>query len=49
MEPDKHKKKTNKGEEIVRSEPQGLQLLNSDPSFKESFKKVGYFSFCENL
>jgi hypothetical protein len=37
MEPDKKKKKkSNKGGEIVKLDLPGLQLLYSDPSFKET-------------
>jgi hypothetical protein len=49
MEPEKKKKKSNKGGEIVRLEPQGLQLLDSDPTFRETFQRVGCLTFCERL
>jgi hypothetical protein len=52
MEHDKHdkqKKKIYKGGDIVRFEPQGLQLLDSNPIFREYFQTVGCLTFCENL
>jgi hypothetical protein len=49
MEPDKQQKKTYKGGEIVRFEPHDMQLLNSNPIFRESFQRVGCLTFCEKL
>jgi hypothetical protein len=45
----KQKKKIYKGGDIVRFEPQGLQLLDSNPIFREYFQIVGCLTFCENL
>jgi hypothetical protein len=42
-------KKVHKGGEIVRVEPHDLQLINSDPLFKESFQRVGCLAFCEKM
>jgi len=49
MEHNKQKKKVYKGDDIVRFEPQGLQLLDSNPIFRESFRAVGCLTFFENL
>jgi hypothetical protein len=49
MDHDKHKKKMNKGGEIVRFEPQGLQLIDLNLVIRESFVKDGCIIFCENL
>jgi hypothetical protein len=49
MEHNKQKKKIYKGGDIVRFEPQGLQLLDSNPIFRESFQAVGCLTFCEKL
>jgi hypothetical protein len=49
MEKKKKKKKVHKGGNIVRFEPQGLQLLESNPIFKESLQAVGCLAFCEKL
>ena len=49
MENDKWKKTTNKGGEIIRFEPQGLQLIDSNPVIKECFEKDGRIVFCENM
>jgi hypothetical protein len=42
-------KNRNKEGEIVRLESQGLQQLESDPTFRESFQRVGCLYFCEKL
>jgi hypothetical protein len=42
-------KKTHKGGEIVRTEPYDMQLLNSEPLFKESFQRVGCLNFCQKM
>jgi hypothetical protein len=49
MEHNKQKKKVYKGGDIVRFEPQGLQLLDSNPIFRESFQAVGCLTFFEKL
>jgi hypothetical protein len=43
------KKKYNKGGNIVRFEPQGLQLINSDPTIRASFEQARCVRFCEKL
>jgi hypothetical protein len=43
------KKKVHKGGDIVIVKPQGLQLLDSNPSFKESVQIVGCLTFFEKL
>jgi hypothetical protein len=47
MEKNKEKKKVHKGGNIVRFEPQGLQLLDSNLVFRESFQEIGCLTFCE--
>jgi hypothetical protein len=42
-------KKIHKGGEIVRVEPHDLQLINSDPFFREAFQRVGCLVFCEKM
>jgi hypothetical protein len=42
-------KKIHKGGDIVRVEPHDLQLINSDPFFKEAFQRVGCLDFCEKM
>jgi hypothetical protein len=42
-------KKIHKGGDVVRVEPYDLQLLNSDPSFREAFQKVNCLAFCEKM
>jgi hypothetical protein len=42
-------KKVHKGGDIVRDEPHDLQLINSDPFFRESFQRVGCLDFCEKM
>jgi hypothetical protein len=43
-----HGKKIHKGD-VFRVEPYDLQLLNSDPSFREAFQKVNCLAFCEKM
>ena len=49
MEKNKQKRKIYKGGDIVRFEPQGLQLLDSNPIFIEYFKIVILLTFYENM
>jgi hypothetical protein len=49
MESSQQNKKIYKGGEIVRSEPHDMQLVNSDPFFRECFQRVGCITFCEKL
>jgi len=49
MEKNKEKKKVHEGGDIVRFKPQGLQLLDSNPIFRETFQAVGCLTFCEKL
>jgi hypothetical protein len=42
-------KKIHKGGEIVRTEPYDMQLINSEPFFKESFQRVGCLNFCQKM
>jgi hypothetical protein len=42
-------KKVHKGGEIVRAEPHDMQLINSEPFFKEAFQRVGCLIFCEKM
>jgi hypothetical protein len=42
-------KKVHKGGEIVRVEPHDMQLINSEPFFKEAFQRVGCLIFCEKM
>jgi hypothetical protein len=42
-------KKVHKGGDIVRVEPHNLQLINSDPFFKESLQRVGCLAFFEKM
>jgi hypothetical protein len=49
MELDKKNKKTNKGGEIVRFEPQDMKLLDSNPLFREYFQRVVCLTFYEKL
>jgi hypothetical protein len=36
---------THKGGDIVRTEPCDMQIINSEPFFKEDFQKVGFLIF----
>jgi hypothetical protein len=38
-------KKIHKGGDIVRTEPYDMQLINSEPFFKEAFQRVGCLIF----
>jgi hypothetical protein len=49
MDQNKDKKKVHKGGDIVRFKPQGLQLLDLNIVFKESFQAVGCLTFCEKI
>jgi hypothetical protein len=49
MESVEQKKRYNKGEDILKFEPQGLQLLNSDPAFRKSFQQVRCLTFCGKM
>jgi hypothetical protein len=42
-------KNIHKGGDIVRDEPQDMQLINSQPFFKESFQWVGCLDFFEKM
>jgi hypothetical protein len=42
-------KKVYKGGDIFRTEPHDMQLINSEPIFKETFQRVGYLNFCEKM
>jgi len=42
-------KKPNKGGDIVRFEPRGMTLINSNPGYMEIFRKVGCLKFCQKL
>jgi hypothetical protein len=42
-------KRYNKGGEVCRFEPQGMDLINSDPMYRTSFQQVGCLTFCERL
>jgi hypothetical protein len=42
-------KKVHKGGDIVRVEPHDMQLINSEPFFKEAFQRVGCLNFCEKM
>jgi len=42
-------KKVQKGGLIVRAEPHDMQLINSEPFFKEAFQRVGFLIFCEKM
>jgi len=41
--------KPNKGGDIVRFEPKGMSLINSNPGYIEIFRKAGCLKFCQNL
>ena len=43
------KKRTNKGGAIVRFEPRGMALINSNPNYMETFRKAGCLNFFENF
>jgi hypothetical protein len=43
------KKKYNKGGSVLRCEPQNLELVNYDPTFRVSFEQDGCMRFCENI
>jgi hypothetical protein len=42
-------KKTHKGGDIVRTEPYDMQLINSEPFFKEVFQRVGCLIFVKKM
>jgi hypothetical protein len=42
-------KKTHKGGEIVRTYPYDMQLLNSEPLFRESFQRVSCINFYQKI
>jgi hypothetical protein len=42
-------KNVHKGGQIVRVEPHDMQLINSEPFFKEAFQRVGCLIFCEKM
>jgi len=44
--PDKKKKKWG---DIVRFEPQGLTLINSNPTIRVAFEHTGCIRFCEKI
>jgi hypothetical protein len=43
------RRKNVKGGDIVRFEPQGLNLVNTDPTIRESFEQVGCIRFCVKI
>jgi hypothetical protein len=43
------RKKYNKGGNVLRCEPQSLELVNSNPSFRVSFEQAVYMRFYENI
>jgi hypothetical protein len=45
----KRRRKNVKGGDIMRFEPHGLNLVNADPTIRESFEQVGCIRFCEKL
>ena len=49
MSTPEQKKKYNKGGNIVRFKPQGLQLINSDPTIMAYFEQARCVRFCEKL
>jgi hypothetical protein len=42
-------KKVYKGGAIIHTEPQDLILFEDDPTFRESFERVGYMNFCQKI
>jgi len=49
MASEKKNKKTAKGGEIVRYEPEGMKFLESESTFVEVFKHTGCLMFCQKL
>jgi hypothetical protein len=49
MEHNKQKRKVYKGGDIVRFEPEGIQLVDSNPIFREYFQAMGCLTFCEKI
>jgi ATP-dependent RNA circularization protein (DNA/RNA ligase family) len=49
METPEGRRRTTKGGDIVRFEPQDLRLVNADPTIRVSFEQVGCIRFCEKL
>jgi hypothetical protein len=49
MKTPKHRRKNVKGGDFVRFEPQGLNLVNVDPTIRASFEQVGCIRFCEKI
>ena len=43
------KKNPNKGGDIVRFEPRGMTLINSNPGYMEIFRNDGCLKFCQKL
>jgi hypothetical protein len=44
-----HRRKNVKGGDFMIFEPQGLSLVNNDPTIRASFEQVGCVRFCEKL
>ena len=42
-------KKKYRGNNVLRYEPQGLNLVNSDPALRVSFEYIGCIRFCEKI
>ena len=42
-------KKVHKGGVIILTEPLDLVLFKDDPTFRESFERVGYMNFCQKI
>jgi hypothetical protein len=49
METLEGRRRNKKGGDIVIFEPQGLRLVNVDPTIRASFEQVGCIRFCEKL
>jgi hypothetical protein len=49
MTTSKQKRKNVRSEEIMRFEPQGLSLVNTDPMIRASFEQVDCIKFCKKL
>jgi hypothetical protein len=49
METLEGRRRNTKGGDIVRFEPQGLRLVNADPTIRASFEQVGCIRFCEKI
>jgi hypothetical protein len=49
METPEGRRRTTKGGDIVRFEPQDLRLVNANPTIRVSFEQVGCIRFCEKI